>query len=66
MSTIYGEGFVADRMRADATRARCFDKDWTYTPACSTNIRERFERVRAELEAAKAQPANVKQLRKAK
>lgn len=49
---------------SDPKRARCFDRDWSYTPSGSTDIRKLFNKVRREQkEAAKQPPANVKQLK---
>jgi hypothetical protein len=49
----------------DPKRARCFDKDWTYTPSGSTDIRKLFKRIEREQKKAEPAPAtNVKPLRK--
>jgi len=52
----------------DPKRCRLYEPGYIYIPACSTNIKERFDRVRAEL-AKQAEPkeaANVKPIRRTK
>jgi plasmid stabilization system protein ParE len=52
---------------SDPKRKRLYESGFKYTPAAETDIRKTFARIkRQQTEAAKAQPANVKQLRKAK
>lgn len=47
----------------DPKQAKCFDKDWRYTPANSTDIAKTFARIRRqqkEVEAVKA--SNVRRI----
>lgn len=50
----------------EAKRCRLYERDFVYTPACNTNIRARFDAVRAQLaqKAEAEKPANVKQIRR--
>lgn len=51
------------RANTEALRARCYDKDWQYTPAGSTDLRAKFEAIKQQQAEAAKQPANVKPIR---
>ena len=52
---------------SDPKRARCYDKDWRYTPQSESDIRKTFARIRRQQkEEEAARPANVKPIRSAK
>lgn len=38
----------------DPKRARCFDKDWKYSPEAESDIRKTFARIRRQMKEADA------------
>lgn len=68
MSTIYGEGFVVDMPRNEATRRRLLERgpdgkpSFVYIPAGETDLHALFKRIAAQMRPAE-QPANVRQLK---
>lgn len=47
-------------------KAKCWDRTWNYVPAVATNVAATFARIRRERAEAKAKPANVEPIKKAK